>query len=272
MPPLVRRKARRLIPSLREAASAARSIRHSTRACSGVCGKGLNSSFETIRVGIGEPDVNPWVIPGRTVNRFRFTRVIGVPSSKPIHYQDAMAVRAPSYTQKNRQGKRVLLGVFESSWLALWTNTTERRRHEESVALAQGVGVEAIVLRRVKEGCGLVADEALIRVAQTDGALGRARVDVDTDQAVTAPLKVRVEIHPSAAQRCQLLPASGEARQRLEPRGGVDTVEQTLLHVNRGCRHVDRRAGRQAFTRGLCQRTRAREDAEGREAIAQVVL
>jgi hypothetical protein len=54
MPQLVRRKLRRLYPSFSAAPSANSFSRASNRRCCGVCGKGLNSPLEIIRVGAGE--------------------------------------------------------------------------------------------------------------------------------------------------------------------------------------------------------------------------
>jgi hypothetical protein len=54
MPQLVRRKLRRLYPSFSAAPSANSFSRASNRRCCGVCGKGLNSPLEIIRVGAVE--------------------------------------------------------------------------------------------------------------------------------------------------------------------------------------------------------------------------
>jgi hypothetical protein len=54
MPQLVRRKLRRLVPNLFAAAPASSFSRASNWRCCGVCGNGLNSPFDTIRVGTGE--------------------------------------------------------------------------------------------------------------------------------------------------------------------------------------------------------------------------
>jgi hypothetical protein len=56
MPQLVRRKFRRLYPSFFAAPSANSFSRASNRRRCGVCGKGLNSPLEIIRVGTGERD------------------------------------------------------------------------------------------------------------------------------------------------------------------------------------------------------------------------
>src|SRR2546422_9660650 len=76
IPPVVFRKSRRVKPSLRPADSADTSIRRSTAACAGVWGSGRNSSFETIRVGIGDRVVIPFLIPGRTAKRYRLIMAI----------------------------------------------------------------------------------------------------------------------------------------------------------------------------------------------------
>ena len=54
MPPELLKNARRLMPSLSLAVAASSSIRASTRRCCSVCGTGMYSPFEIIRVGIGE--------------------------------------------------------------------------------------------------------------------------------------------------------------------------------------------------------------------------
>jgi hypothetical protein len=53
MPPELCRNFRRLIPSLLLASSASASTRASTRFCCSVCGTGMYSPFEIIRVGMG---------------------------------------------------------------------------------------------------------------------------------------------------------------------------------------------------------------------------
>ena len=53
-PPVPARNFRRLIPSFFDAESASSLIRASTRFCFSVCGHGMYSPFETIRVGTGE--------------------------------------------------------------------------------------------------------------------------------------------------------------------------------------------------------------------------
>src|SRR2546429_1644099 len=75
-PLVVFRKSRRVKPNLRPADSADTSIRRSTAACAGVWGSGRNSSFETIRVGIGDRVVIPFLIPGRTAKRYRLIMAI----------------------------------------------------------------------------------------------------------------------------------------------------------------------------------------------------
>jgi hypothetical protein len=54
MPQLVRRKLRRLVPSFLAATPASSFNRPSNCLCRSVCGSGLNSPFDTIRVGTGE--------------------------------------------------------------------------------------------------------------------------------------------------------------------------------------------------------------------------
>src|SRR5437016_8789964 len=76
IPLVVFRKSRRVKPNLRPADSADTSIRRSTAACAGVWGSGRNSSFETIRVGIGDRVVIPFLIPGRTAKRYRLIMAI----------------------------------------------------------------------------------------------------------------------------------------------------------------------------------------------------
>ena len=59
MPPVLVRNRRRSMPSFLLAGSASSWIRASTRFCFSVCGTGMYSPFETIRVGTGDGNGSP---------------------------------------------------------------------------------------------------------------------------------------------------------------------------------------------------------------------
>src|SRR5947207_14033420 len=75
-PPLVRRKCRRLCPSLGARRPAAARIRSSTARCAAVCGNGGNSSLETSRVGSGTSERSPRCMSGRMRNAREFSWVM----------------------------------------------------------------------------------------------------------------------------------------------------------------------------------------------------
>ena len=66
IPPLVRRKSRRLNPSRGASRAASARMRCSTRRWAAVCGSGGNSSLETSFVGKGSSEASPRRMSGRT--------------------------------------------------------------------------------------------------------------------------------------------------------------------------------------------------------------
>jgi hypothetical protein len=73
IPPLVRRKSRRLSPSRGASRPASARIRSSTARCAAVCGSGGNSSLETRRVGSGTSLRKPRRMPGRMRKAWRLS-------------------------------------------------------------------------------------------------------------------------------------------------------------------------------------------------------
>ena len=105
MPQLVRRKLRRSIPSLRALVSARALSRSSNCRWRAVCGSGLNSPFDTTRVGTG--DRNASVSAGSVAASSRLLKKIAM-LLLPFGYRLATADRAErSPSQSNLRSVRV---------------------------------------------------------------------------------------------------------------------------------------------------------------------